>query len=533
MMDWTDRHFRYLARLLTARTVLYTEMVVDATLLHSARASGYLRHSAVERPLVAQLGGSDPVSLAAAAAAVLAAGGFDGINLNCGCPSPRVAGRGCFGAALMLEPARVAAAVDSMAAAAGPALPISVKCRLGVDGMDSYAAFAAFLATVSASGACTRFIVHARRCLTRGLSPKDNRTVPPLRYHWVQRAALEFPHLSIGINGGVEGLPAAAALLLLRPAAPPPAAAEAAGPSSSGSGGGGCGVGGEGGGGAHECAGVAVGDGGAVERDDVEMMPARSLRRREEAAAAATARGGGGDSGGGGGSGGGAAASPVVQLASDGFPKDPMLQLEPGVERRAFPPPGVSRVAEVAAASAAATSAASAAAPPPADASDASSAALRVLRRRSAFSEHPSPGCPSVLELVEAQSGGLLSSVMLGRIAYTMPWILADADRVFFGARNPGLSRREVIAAYLRYATELLPAEVPAEEMASLPAIYAPHVLMKPLLNLFHGCEGGARFRVVLSTAVNERKLGLAEAVAAALAQAPLLEADLDERPPL
>ena len=144
MMDWTDRHFRYLARLLTARTVLYTEMVVDATLLHSARASGYLRHSAVERPLVAQLGGSDPVSLAAAAAAVLAAGGFDGINLNCGCPSPRVAGRGCFGAALMLEPARVAAAVDSMAAAAGPALPISVKCRLGVDGMDSYAAFAAF-----------------------------------------------------------------------------------------------------------------------------------------------------------------------------------------------------------------------------------------------------------------------------------------------------------------------------------------------------------------------------------------------------
>ena len=126
----------------------------------------------------------------------------------------------------------------------------------------------------------------------------------------------------------------------------------------------------------------------------------------------------------------------------------------------------------------------------------------------------------------------LLSSVMIGRAAYTTPWMLADADRLIFGQRNPGLSRREVIAAYVAYATQQLPAEVPDDERAALPAIYATHVVMRPLLNLFHGCDGGARFRALLSTGVNERKLGLAEAVEAALRDAQVRDADLDERPP-
>lgn len=220
MMEITDRHFRYFWRLLSKRSVLWTEMVVDSALLFSDKTDGFLRFNEEEHPIVCQLGGSEPATLARAAAMVKAAG-YDGINLNCGCPSPRVAGRGLFGAALMFEPELVRDCVAAMREATGDSIPISIKCRLGADGMDSYEAFARFIAIVSSGGA-QHFVVHARKCLLRGLSPKDNRTVPPLRYHWVQRAALEFPHLRIGINGGVATLTDAATLLLLQRSVPRP-----------------------------------------------------------------------------------------------------------------------------------------------------------------------------------------------------------------------------------------------------------------------------------------------------------------------
>lgn len=215
-MDWTDVHYRALARILSRRTWLYTEMVVDQTLLHTDDPDRFLAFPPDQHPIVCQLGGSDPAALGAAAA-IVARYGYDEINLNCGCPSPRVAGAGCFGAKLMLDPPRVAAAVAAMAAGA-PGTPITVKCRLGVDDVDSYEALTAFIGTVAAAGV-THFIIHARKCLLDGLSPAQNRTVPPLRHGWVYALARDFPGLRFTLNGGVGDVPTvAAALAHTRPA---------------------------------------------------------------------------------------------------------------------------------------------------------------------------------------------------------------------------------------------------------------------------------------------------------------------------
>lgn len=217
-MDWTDVHYRQLARLLSRHTWLYTEMVVDATVLHAADRDRFLAFPPSQRPLAFQLGGSDPASLAAAAA-IVAGYGYDEINLNCGCPSSRVAGAGCFGAALMLDPRRVAAATAAMAAAA-PGVPITVKCRLGVDDVDSYAALTAFVDTVSREGGVKHFVIHARKCLLNGLSPAQNRSVPPLRHGWVYALARDFPGVRFSLNGGVNDVATAAAALAARPARP-------------------------------------------------------------------------------------------------------------------------------------------------------------------------------------------------------------------------------------------------------------------------------------------------------------------------
>lgn len=213
-MDWTDVHFRQLARILSRRAVLYTEMVVDATVLHTGDRDRYLGFPPGQRPLVFQLGGSDPANLAAAAA-IVASYGYDEINLNCGCPSPRVAGAGCFGAKLMLDPPRAAAAVAAMAAAA-PGVPITVKCRLGVDDVDSYESLVRFVRAVAAAGAA-HVVLHARKCLLDGLSPAQNRTVPPLRHGWVYALARDFPGVSFSLNGGVNDLATAAAALAAAP----------------------------------------------------------------------------------------------------------------------------------------------------------------------------------------------------------------------------------------------------------------------------------------------------------------------------
>jgi tRNA-dihydrouridine synthase A len=203
MMDRTDRHFRYLVRQLTRRTLLYTEMITAGAVLHGDRAH-LLGFSPEERPLALQLGGDDPKSLAECAK--IAEGfGYDEVNLNVGCPSDRVQS-GRFGACLMDHPGRVADAVYAMRAAAQ--LPVTVKHRIGVDDRDRYEDMARFVDIVAAAG-CDRFTVHARAAWLKGLSPKENREIPPLRYEEVYRLKRERPGLAVELNGGVTTLAAA------------------------------------------------------------------------------------------------------------------------------------------------------------------------------------------------------------------------------------------------------------------------------------------------------------------------------------
>ncbi len=200
MMDRTDRHFRYFMRLLTRRTLLYTEMVTAPAILHGDREK-LLGFSPEEKPLVLQVGGDDPQQLAVCAK-VAEELGYDEINLNVGCPSDRVQ-NGNFGACLMAQPEKVARAVEAMAGAVR--IPVTVKHRIGIDDRDSYEDMANFVAIVSEAG-CQHFSVHARKAWLQGLSPKENRTVPPLRYEDVYRLKAEFPHLFIEINGGFISL---------------------------------------------------------------------------------------------------------------------------------------------------------------------------------------------------------------------------------------------------------------------------------------------------------------------------------------
>ena len=197
MLDWTDRHCRYFHRLLTRQALLYTEMVTTGALLHGDVAR-HLRYSAEEHPLALQLGGSEPADLARCAA-LGEQWGYDEINLNCGCPSERVQ-RGAFGACLMAEPQLVADGVKAMVDAVS--VPVTVKHRIGIDRTESYGFVRDFVGTVAEAG-CTTFIVHARNAWLKGLSPKENREVPPLRYELVHRLKREFPRLTIVVNGGI------------------------------------------------------------------------------------------------------------------------------------------------------------------------------------------------------------------------------------------------------------------------------------------------------------------------------------------
>ena len=200
MMARTDRHFRYLLRLLSRRTLLYTEMVTTGALIHGDR-DGHLAFSPAERPLVLQLGGDDPVVLAQCAE-MAEAWGYDEINLNVGCPSDRVQ-RGRFGVCLMGFPEVVAEAVAAMRGACS--LPVGVKHRIGFDDRDSYEEMRHFVDLVAAAG-CDRFVVHARKAWLKGLSPKENREIPPLRHEDVRRLKSERPDLRIECNGGIRSL---------------------------------------------------------------------------------------------------------------------------------------------------------------------------------------------------------------------------------------------------------------------------------------------------------------------------------------
>ena len=207
MMDWTDRHCRFFHRLMSRRALLYTEMVTAPAVIHGDR-DRLLGFDAAEHPVAVQLGGSDPAQLAEATQ--IAVGyGYDEVNLNCGCPSDRVQS-GAFGAVLMENPGLVADCVSAMMDVTD--VPITVKCRIGVDDQDPEEVLPEFLSRIVAAG-ITRVTIHARKAWLKGLSPKENRDVPPLDYDLVQRMKGLFPHLHISINGGVATLDAAEAFL--------------------------------------------------------------------------------------------------------------------------------------------------------------------------------------------------------------------------------------------------------------------------------------------------------------------------------
>ncbi len=200
MLDWTDRHCRFFHRLITRQTLLYTEMVTTGALLYGDVAR-HLGYSDAEHPVALQLGGSEPQDLARCA--LLARDwGYDEINLNCGCPSPRVL-RGAFGACLMAEPTLVRDAVAAMRDAVAGEIPVTVKHRIGIDHEDSYGFVRDFVGTV-AEGGCATFVVHARSAWLDGLSPKENRAVPPLRHAFVLQLKRDFPQLRFILNGGIQ-----------------------------------------------------------------------------------------------------------------------------------------------------------------------------------------------------------------------------------------------------------------------------------------------------------------------------------------
>lgn len=203
MMGWTDRHARYFLRLITKHSLLYTEMVNTGALLHNTQKVGsqkrLLAFHEAEHPVAIQLGGSDPQALAQCASMAEDAG-FDEVNLNVGCPSDRVKS-GNFGACLMATPDLVADCVSAMKAKVS--VPVTVKCRIGIDDMEGYQSLEHFIEVVT-EGGCDTFIVHARKAWLKGLSPKQNREIPPLKYDYVYRLKSEKPGLSISINGGIK-----------------------------------------------------------------------------------------------------------------------------------------------------------------------------------------------------------------------------------------------------------------------------------------------------------------------------------------
>ncbi len=199
MLDWTDRHCRYFYRLLSAHTVLYTEMVTTGAILHGK--GDYLSYNNAEHPLVLQLGGSNVKDMTECAK-IAEQYGYDEININVGCPSDRVQ-NGKFGACLMAEPNLVADCVSEMQAATN--VPVTVKSRIGIDDLDSYEFLHTFIEHISAAG-CQHFIIHARKAWLSGLSPKQNRDIPPLDYSRVYQVKQDFPKLEISINGGIKTL---------------------------------------------------------------------------------------------------------------------------------------------------------------------------------------------------------------------------------------------------------------------------------------------------------------------------------------
>ncbi|XP_028245158.1 uncharacterized protein LOC114422817 isoform X3 [Glycine soja] len=204
MMDWTDHHYRTLARLISKHAWLYTEMLAAETIVHQKdNLDRFLAYSPDQHPIVLQIGGSNIENLAKATE-LANAYCYDEINLNCGCPSPKVAGHGCFGVSLMLNPKFVAEAMSAIAASTN--VPVSVKCRIGVDDHDSYNELCDFIYQVSSLSPTKHFIIHSRKALLNGISPAENRSIPPLKYEYFYGLLRDFPDLRFTINGGITSV---------------------------------------------------------------------------------------------------------------------------------------------------------------------------------------------------------------------------------------------------------------------------------------------------------------------------------------
>ncbi|XP_044487729.1 tRNA-dihydrouridine(20/20a) synthase-like isoform X2 [Mangifera indica] len=202
MMDWTDHHYRTLARLISKHAWLYTEMLAAETIVYQkGNLDRFLAFSPEQHPIVLQIGGSNLENIAKATE-LSNEYGYDEINFNCGCPSPRVAGHGCFGARLMLDPKFVGEAMSVIAANTN--VPVSVKCRIGVDDHDSYNELCDFIYKVSSLSPTKHFIIHSRKALLNGLSPAENRTIPPLKYEYYYALLRDFPDLTFTLNGGIN-----------------------------------------------------------------------------------------------------------------------------------------------------------------------------------------------------------------------------------------------------------------------------------------------------------------------------------------
>ncbi|KMZ75812.1 tRNA-dihydrouridine synthase [Zostera marina] len=204
MMDWTDNHYRTLARLISKHACLYTEMVVAETIVHQQdNLDRFLAFSPKQHPIVLQIGGSNLKNLAKATQ-LANTYNYDEINLNCGCPSGRVAGHGCFGARLMFDPKFVGEAMSTIARNCD--VPVSVKCRIGVDNCDSYNELCEFVDVVASNSPTRHFVIHARKALLNGLSPADNRRIPPLKYEYYYALLRDFPDIKFTINGGITSI---------------------------------------------------------------------------------------------------------------------------------------------------------------------------------------------------------------------------------------------------------------------------------------------------------------------------------------
>ncbi|CAH9127153.1 unnamed protein product [Cuscuta epithymum] len=202
MMEWTDSHYRTMARLISKHAWLYTEMLAAETIIYQkGNLDRFLAYGHEQHPVVLQIGGNDLGNLAKATE-LATPYGYDEINFNCGCPSPRVAGHGCFGARLMLDPKFVAEAMSVIASHTN--VPVSVKCRIGVDDHDSYHELCDFIYKVSSQSPTRHFIIHSRKALLNGISPADNRKIPPLKYEYFYALLRDFPDLQFTINGGIN-----------------------------------------------------------------------------------------------------------------------------------------------------------------------------------------------------------------------------------------------------------------------------------------------------------------------------------------